>query len=449
VDPDPLVFLNPYLATGLIFVLLICSAIVSASEVAFFSLKPMDLEDLESDDRKSSVNVLTLLKSPNVTDAPRHLLATILVLNNLINVAIVLIATVTAQQLFPVESLPSWLAIGIHIAGVTLLLVLFGEVIPKLFATTHNVKVARFTGGIILIYQKLLFPFWKPLVAIGRALDRNIKRPVQDLSSKDLENVLSLTDNENRSTDEKEILERIVKFGDKDAKQVMTPRTDITAFSIEESWDVVKSAVIASGFSRIPVHKGTVDDVVGILHVKDLIPLLNVENAVWNTLLREPFFIPENMKIDDLLREFQGRKVHMALVVDEYGGTSGVITLEDVLEEIVGDITDEFDAEEIAYSRLDELTFLMEGKTALIDFYRILNLDEQLWEEAKGESDTIGGFVTEQAGAIPKIKEFIVFSGVTIIVDAGDHKRIDRVKIILPSTKINDGPETDRSDIEL
>ena len=188
---------------------------------------------------------------------------------------------------------------------------------------------------------------------------------------------------------------------------------------------------------------------VGILHVKDLIPLLNVESAVWNTLLREPYFIPENMKIDDLLREFQGRKVHMALVVDEYGGTSGVITLEDVLEEIVGDITDEFDAEEIAYSRLDEFTFLMEGKTALIDFYRILNLDEQLWEEAKGESDTLGGFVTEQAGAIPKIKEFIVFNGVTIIVDAGDHKRIDRVKIILPSKKINDGPETDRSDIEL
>jgi putative hemolysin len=447
VDPDLLVFINPYLATGLILVLLICSALVSASEVAFFSLKPTDLEDLEGDERISSVNVLKLLRNPNPTEGPRHLLATILVLNNLINVAIVLIATVTAQQLFPVESLPSWLAIVIHIAGVTLLLVLFGEVIPKLFATAHNVKVARFTSGLLLFCKKLLFPFWKPLVAIGRALDRNIKRPVQDLSAKDLENALFLTDNENRSTDEKEILERIVKFGDKDAKQVMTPRTDITSFSIEESWDVVKAAVIASGFSRIPVHKGTVDDVVGILHVKDLIPLLNVESAVWNTLLREPFFIPENMKIDDLLREFQGRKVHMALVVDEYGGTSGVITLEDVLEEIVGDITDEFDAEEVAYSRLDDLTFLMEGKTALIDFYRILNLDEQVWEEAKGESDTIGGFVTEQAGAIPKIGEFIVFNNVTLFVDAGDHKRIDRVKIILPSLEQDDGPGTDNSEI--
>jgi gliding motility-associated protein GldE len=339
------------------------------------------------------------------------------------------------------------LAIVIHIAGVTLLLVLFGEVIPKLFATAHNVRVARFTAALLIVCQKLLFPFWKPLVAIGRALDRNIKRPVHDLSAKDLENALFLTDNENRSTDEKEILERIVKFGDKDAKQVMTPRTDITAFSLEESWDVVKAAVIASGFSRIPVHKGTVDDVVGILHVKDLIPLLNVESAVWISLLREPFFIPENMKIDDLLREFQGRKVHMALVVDEYGGTSGVITLEDVLEEIVGDITDEFDAEEVAYSRLDDLTFLMEGKTALIDFYRILNLDEQVWEDSKGESDTIGGFVTEQAGTIPKIGEFIVFNNVTLFVDAGDHKRIDRVKIILPSLEQDDGSGTDSSEI--
>ncbi len=446
-DPDLLVFLNPYLATGLILVLLMCSALISASEVAFFSLKPTDLEDLEGDDRLSSVNVLSLLRNPNPSEGPRHLLATILVLNNLINVAIVLIATVTAQQLFPVASLPPWLGIVIHIAGVTLLLVLFGEVNPKLFATAHNVRVARFTAGLLLVCQKLLFPFWKPLVAIGRALDRNIKRPVQDLSAKDLENALFLTDNENRSTDEKEILERIVKFGDKDAKQVMTPRTDITAFSIEESWDVVKAAVIASGFSRIPIHKGTVDDVAGILHVKDLIPLLNVESAVWNSLLRAPFFIPENMKIDDLLREFQGRKVHMALVVDEYGGTSGVITLEDVLEEIVGDITDEFDAEEVAYSRLDDLTFLMEGKTALIDFYRILDLDEQGWEEAKGESDTIGGFVTEQAGTIPKIGEFIVFNNVTLFVDAGDHKRIDRVKIILPSLEQDDGSGTDRSAI--
>jgi gliding motility-associated protein GldE len=445
VNTDSLQFISPSIAAGLIVLLLICSALVSGSEVAFFSLKPTDLEDLEEDDSSSSANVLKLLKHPDEKVAPRNLLATILVLNNLINVAIVLIATVTAQQLFPVESLPHWLAISIHIAGVTLLIVLFGEVIPKLFATKHNIGVSRFVAGTLLILQKILIPFWKPLVAIGKSLDKQISRPTQDLSSKDLEQALILTDNEDRTTEEKEILERIVKFGDKDAKQVMTPRTDITAFSLDESWPVLRSAVVASGFSRIPIHKGSIDEVVGVLHVKDLIPLLDLDSAVWNALLREPFFIPENMKIDDLLREFQSRKVHMALVVDEYGGTSGLITLEDVLEEIVGDITDEFDAEEIAYSRLDDFTFLMEGKTALIDFYRIMDLDEDVWEELKGESDTLAGFMIEQAGKIPKLKEYIEFNKVILMVDAGDKKKIDRVKIILPNsdsiekTSLNEG----------
>jgi len=439
VNTDSLQFISPNLAAGLIVILLICSAIVSGSEVAFFSLKPTDLEGLEEDESSASANVLKLLRSPDEKSAPRNLLATILVLNNLINVAIVLIATVTAQQLFPVESLPNWLAISIHVAGVTLLIVLFGEVIPKLFATKHNVGVSRFISGTLLIMQKILIPFWKPLVAIGRSLDKQITRPTQDLSSKDLEQALILTDNDDRTSEEKEILERIVKFGDKDAKQVMTPRTDITAFSIDETWPVLRSAVVASGFSRIPIYKGSIDNVVGVLHVKELIPLLDLESAVWNVLLRKPFFIPENMKIDNLLREFQSRKVHMALVVDEYGGTSGLITLEDVLEEIVGDITDEFDAEEIAYSRLDDSTFLMEGKTALIDFYRILNLDENTWEEFKGESDTLAGFIIEQAGKIPKHKEFIEFNNVILMVDAGDNKRIDRVKIILPVVDESEG----------
>jgi len=425
---------NPYLATGLIAViafLLFLSALISGSEVAFFSLKPTDISSLEEDSESASSNVLKLLREPNDKDGPRHLLATILVLNNLINVAIVLIATVTAQQIFPVETLPNWIAIAIHVAGVTLLLVLFGEVIPKLFATSHNVMVAKFMSRTLLVCKKILKPIWKPLVLIGKRVDKNLVRPPQDISAKDLENVLKLTDSTERSTDEAEILERIVKFGDKDAKQVMTPRTDVTSFTLEESWPVLRASVVASGYSRIPIHKGSIDEVVGVLHVKDLIPLLNLDAAPWNNLLREPFFIPENMKIDDLLLEFQTRKVHMALVVDEYGGTSGLITLEDVLEEIVGDITDEFDTEEIAYSRLDDFTYLMEGKTALIDFYRILKLDEEVWEEAKGESDTLGGFIIEQAGKIPRTREYIVFDGVTLIIDAGNNKLIDRVKIIL------------------
>jgi len=377
--------------------------------------------------------VLRLLREPNDKEGPRNLLATILVLNNLINIAIVLIATVKAEQLFPSSTLPEIVSIAIHIAGVTLLIVLFGEVIPKLYANSNNLKVSRFMAGPLVILQKILKPLWKPLVSIGRRLDDRIAKSAGEISANELSKAVELTDNEERSVEEKEILERIVKFGDKDAKQIMTPRTDVVAFSLEETWSVLRSAVVASGFSRIPIHKGSMDEVVGVLHIKDLIPLLDMEEAVWTSRLREPYFITENMKIDDLLREFQERKVHMALVVDEYGGTSGLITLEDVLEEIVGDITDEFDVEEISYSKLDENTFVMEAKTALIDFYRVLEIEEDAWEEAKGESDTLGGFMMEQAGKIPRKGEHITFGNIKLLVDAGDNRKIDRVKIeILP-----------------
>ena len=381
---DPLLLSNilPFLLVAL---LLLFSALVSGSEVAFFSLKPKDLEELESDDKKRLNSYLKLLKDPNDKEGPRNLLATILVLNNLINVAIILIATVTFQpeEVFNLSELPEYVRIAINVAGTTLLIVLFGEVIPKLYANSHNLQVSRFMSPILLVLQKILKPLWNPLVSIGRRLDERIAKSAGEISVNELSKAVELTDNEERSVEEKEILERIVKFGDKDAKQIMTPRTDVVAFSLEEPWPVLRSAVVASGYSRIPIHKGSMDEVVGVLHIKDLIPLLDLETAVWTSLLREPYFITENMKIDDLLREFQERKVHMAVVVDEYGGTSGLITLEDVLEEIVGDITDEFDVEEISYSKLDDTTFIMEAKTALIDFYRVLEIEEGIWEEAK------------------------------------------------------------------
>ncbi|MBM55949.1 MAG: magnesium/cobalt efflux protein [Euryarchaeota archaeon] len=431
-DPDPLL-INDILSLGLVAILLLCSALVSGSEVAFFSLKPKELDELESDGNRMSNLVLRLLREPNDKEGPRNLLATILVLNNLINIAIVLIATVKAEQIFPSNTLPEIVSIAIHIAGVTLLIVLFGEVIPKLYANSNNLQVSRFMAGPLVVLQKILKPLWKPLVSIGRRLDERIAKSAGEISANELSKAVELTDNEERSVEEKEILERIVKFGDKDAKQIMTPRTDVVAFSLEETWSVLRSAVVASGYSRIPIHKGSMDEVVGVLHIKDLIPLLEMEEAVWTSLLREPYFITENMKIDDLLREFQERKVHMALVVDEYGGTSGLITLEDVLEEIVGDITDEFDVEEISYSKLDDKTFVMEAKTALIDFYRVLEIEEDAWEEAKGESDTLGGFMMEQAGKIPRKGEHITFGNIKLLVDAGDNRKIDRVKIeILP-----------------
>ncbi|MBM72048.1 MAG: magnesium/cobalt efflux protein [Crocinitomicaceae bacterium] len=427
-DPDPLL-INDIFSLGLVALLLLCSALISGSEVAFFSLKPKDLDELDSDSRRSSNLVLKLLREPHEKEGPRNLLATILVLNNLINIAIVLIATVKAEEIFPSNTLPNFVSVAIHIAGVTLLIVLFGEVIPKLYANSHNLRVSRFMAGPLVVLQRIFKPLWMPLVSIGQRLDKRIAKYAGELSVDDLSKAVELTDNVNRSVEEKEILERIVKFGDKDAKQIMTPRTDVVAFSLEEPWLVLRSAVVASGFSRIPIHKGSMDEVVGVLHIKDLIPLLELETAVWTSLLREPYFITENMKIDDLLREFQERKVHMALVVDEYGGTSGLITLEDVLEEIVGDITDEFDVEEMSYSQLDENTFVMEAKTALIDFYRVLEIDEGPWEESKGESDTIGGFMMEQAGKIPHKGEHITFKNIRLMVDAGDNRKIDRVKI--------------------
>lgn len=435
---DPLLLSNilPFLLVSL---LLLFSALVSGSEVAFFSLKPKDLEELESDDKRTSQLVLNLLKDPNDKEGPRNLLATILVLNNLINVAIILIATVTFQpeEVFNLSELPEYVRIAINVAGTTLLIVLFGEVIPKLYANSHNLQVSRFMSPILLVLQKILKPLWNPLVSIGRRLDERIAKSAGEISVNELSKAVELTDNEERSVEEKEILERIVKFGDKDAKQIMTPRTDVVAFSLEEPWPVLRSAVVASGYSRIPIHKGSMDEVVGVLHIKDLIPLLDLETAVWTSLLREPYFITENMKIDDLLREFQERKVHMAVVVDEYGGTSGLITLEDVLEEIVGDITDEFDVEEISYSKLDDTTFIMEAKTALIDFYRVLEIEEGSWEEAKGESDTLGGFMMEQAGKIPRKGEHIIFNNIKLMVDAGDNRKIDRIKIeILPNEEV-------------
>ena len=429
-DPDPLL-INDIFTLGLVTILLLCSALISGSEVAFFSLKPKDLDELESDGRKTSELALKLLREPNEKEGPRNLLATILVLNNLINIAIVLIATVKAEEIFPSSSLPHFVSIAIHIAGVTLLIVLFGEVIPKLYANSNNIQVSRFMAGPLLLLQKVFKPLWKPLVYIGRRLDERISKSTGEISVNELSKAVELTDSDERSIEEKEILERIVKFGDKDAKQIMTPRTDVVAFSLDEPWAVLRSAVVASGFSRIPIHKGSMDELVGVLHIKDLIPLLEMDEAVWTSLLREPYFITENMKIDDLLREFQERKVHMALVVDEYGGTSGLITLEDVLEEIVGDITDEFDIEEISYSKLDDKTFVMEAKTALIDFYRVLEIEENAWEEAKGESDTLGGFMMEQAEKIPRKGEHIIFENIKLIVDAGDNRKIDRIKIEL------------------
>lgn len=419
-------------------VLLGLSALISGSEVAFFSLTPSDIQDLEEasegNPSSSAQHVLSLLKKPDSDRAPRNLLATILVLNNLTNIIIILISTVVMERFFPSALVEPWLKWTLHIGGVTFLIVLFGEVIPKVYATTNRAGFAKTMARPLLISQRILTPVWKPLVQLGNWVDQRVNVPSTDLSMADLEQALHLTADEGRTDEEQRILEGIVVLGTKDAKQIMTARTDMESIASSETWMQLRAQIIESGYSRIPVHSGSVDEIQGILHVKDLLPHLSEEDWDWLQVIRPVYYVPENKKIDDLMRDFQQRKTHIAVVVDEYGGTSGVITLEDIIEEIVGEISDEFDSEEISYSRLDQWNFIMEAKTALIDAYRILDLPEETWESAKGESDTIGGFITEQAGRIMRTGESLEFENVTLCIDAATPRKLLRIKITLPKS---------------
>lgn len=412
--------------------LLVCSALVSGSEVAFFSLGPSDLAQLREDENNGSKRIVALMESPDIEHGPRNLLATILVLNNFINIVIILLSTVVVEQILPGEQDDSLLSILVNVVGVTFLIVLFGEVIPKVYATNYRIELARVMALPLQISERIFYIVWKPLVVTGASIERRFrKNSSSNVSVEELEHALELTDSEERSDEEKKILEGIVSFGLKDVKQIMTPRTDVTAFDLDTPWSELFEEVMESGFSRIPIFKESVDEIVGILYIKDLLQHFEDEDVSWNSLLRSPFYVPENKKIDDLLREFQEKKIHLAVVVDEYGGTSGIVTLEDVIEEIVGDITDEFDEDDLHYSKLDEYNFVFEGKTALIDMYRILHLDGTPFEAAKGDSDTLAGFVVEQAGKIPLKGERFVFGNCTFTVEASDRRRVKQVKVTI------------------
>lgn len=437
-DPSDtfLLLQSPYLDPTFIFsalgmlLLLIVSALISGSEVAFFSLKPAELEEIRMAQDSGSERIIQLLEIPDRRTGSSNLLATILVINNFVNIIIILLSTTVVTTIFPKGSMNPILEAVIHIAAVTFLIVLFGEVIPKVYATNYGLSLAKIMSAPIQISQKIFWVFWKPLVSMGRVIDdRFNKGGSSSIDINTLSHALELTDSDDRSEEEKKILEGIVAFGSKDVKQIMTSRMDVACFDIELSYPELRKKILELGFSRIPVFRGTIDEVAGILYIKDLLPHLKTENFDWTDLIRPPFFVPENKKIDDLLREFQSRKNHMAIVVDEYGGTSGLITLEDVIEEIVGDITDEFDDDELQYSRIDDRNFIFEGKTALIDIYRILDIDGENFEQEKGESDTLAGFIIEQAGKIPLKGERIHFEQFTFTVEAADKRKVKRVKV--------------------
>ena len=321
----------------------------------------------------------------------------------------------------------------IQIVIITFVLLLFGEVLPKVYANNKAVSFAKLMSLPLSFLEKIFKPISAILISSTRIIDRKIKKNKHNLSVDDLSNALELTSDENENKDEKKILEEIVKFGNTDVKQIMRSRIDITALDYKSTYTDVLKTIEKTGFSRIPIYQDSFDLIKGILYIKDLLPYLNKgENFKWNKLIREVFFVPENKKIDDLLKEFQEKKIHLAVVVDEYGGTSGIVTLEDIIEEIVGDINDEFDDDDIIYSKLDNKNYVFEGKTTLKDFYRIINISGENFEERKGEADSIAGFIIENTGSFPEKGQKINFENYTFSIESVNNRRINRIKVTLP-----------------
>lgn len=408
-----------------IALLLVCSAAFSASEVALFSLTPTQLRDLKERGGHWGRNVLDLLSKP------RRLLATILIANNLVNVGIVILSTVAVSSMLEVERMPEYLVFGIQVLAVTAVLLLLGEVMPKVYATANSMRVVQLLAAPLIALRFVFTPISETLVRSTTWIEKRFqKRAGRTISMDALGHALELTKDASTTAEEQRILRGIVKFGNIEVKQVMRPRTEVVAFDREIGFKQLLASIVDSGFSRVPVYEETLDRVVGMLHIKDVLPHIHQEDFAWHELLRDPYFVPENKKLDDLLKEFQHEKVHVAVVVDEHGGTSGVITLEDVIEEIVGDITDEFDEEDLIYSKLDDRTWVFEGRAPLPDVYRVLGVDGHVFEENKGESGTLGGFVLELTGRIPKKGEQVSLRNYTFIVEASDNKRIRRVKLI-------------------
>jgi magnesium and cobalt exporter, CNNM family len=433
-DPEPELLLNLFsepinywllLSIIIFFLLLVFSALISGAEVAFFSLSQSDIN--KTSESKSNIHktVVSLLKNP------QKLLATILISNNFINILIVLIFAYIGNTIFS-QITSEVLKFGIEVILVTFFILLFGEVLPKVYATRNSLKFASFMAYPIKALNSLLSVVSFPLMNLTNVIENKLGKKQSNLSVEKLSLALELTSNEATTKDEQKILEGIVSFGNTETSQIMIPRIDIFALSISELYEDVIDKIVKKGFSRNPVYNENIDEIIGVLYAKDLLPYLNEKNFEWQKLIRDPYFVPENKKLDDLLKEFQDKKNHLAIVVDEYGGTSGIVTLEDVIEEIVGDISDEFDEEDLLYSKLDANNYLFEGKTNLKDFYKILDIENaELFDENKGESETIAGFILEIYGKFPKNNEIIKFANYSFKIESMDKKRIKKVKVTI------------------
>ena len=415
---------NSWISVLIIIILILLSAFLSGSEVAIFGLSNSQKKKLKEENSKNSEQILKLLSEP------KKLLATILIGNNLVNVAIVIISSLILKDVFSNYSFSPILNFVIQVILVTFLILLFGEVIPKVYANNYNINFSKLMAFPLTILKIVFKPLSRLLISSTSIIDKKIDKKIEVLNPNELGHALDLTKDSVQNKEEKKILEGIVKFGNTDVKQIMTPRTDVTAFDQKIDYKTLLNELRTVKFSRIPVYEDSFDQIKGILYVKDLLGKIKEPSTYnWNLLLRDAKFVPENKKLDDLLKEFQEEKTHIAIVVDEYGGSSGLVSLEDVLEEIVGDITGEFDDKDISFVKIDDKSYLFDGKTPLIDFYKILNIDGKSFEVVKGESDTIAGFCIEQAGKILLKNEKIVFGKYTFIVEASDKRRIKKIKI--------------------
>ena len=416
-----------------IAILLVFSALVSGSEVALFSLNKSDLKDLKIRDSKSIKTISNLLSTP------KKLLATILIANNFINIGIVLLFASLSENLLKdidVKIDMGFIKINliffIEVIFVTFLILFIGEILPKVYANRNNLKFSKLMAHPLKIMDVIFSPISVPMQNITLWIHSQTGKQKSNLNVDYLSQALELTSEEDTTKEEQKILKGIVSFGNTDTKQVMCPRIDIFALEVSEDFKSIIPEIIKHGYSRIPVYKSSIDSVLGILYAKDLLPHINKKKFNWSSLIRNPFFVPENKKLDDLMVEFQDKKIHLAIVVDEYGGTSGVISLEDVIEEIVGDISDEFDYNDIVYSKIDDKNYVFEGKTTLKDFYRIIKLeDESIFEEKKGEAETLAGFVLEISKSFPKINNKYKFRGFTFIIENINNKRIKQIKVCI------------------
>ena len=427
-DFEPSLTLFSSLDTNLIFgifgivILLFCCAMVAASEVALFSLSQKNLLDLNVTST-SKVKIINKL-----LEKPKKLLATILIANNFLHIAIVILFSFSLDEVFSRIASPI-LKFVVEVILVTFLILLFGEVLPKIYASRNNIKFAKFIAFPLSILDKMLSPLSIPMRGLTLFLQEKLGTQKTNFSVNQLSQALELTSTEETSSDEQKILEGIVTFGNTDTKQVMSPRIDIFGLDIQENFSEIYPKIVAKEFSRIPVYQDNIDNIKGVLFIKDLIPHIDNKEYKWQELLREPFFVPENKKLDNLLKDFQTMKSHLAIVVDEYGGTSGLVSLEDIIEEIVGDITDEFDDVNINFSKIDDNNFMFEGKINLKDFYRIIEVDEDLFEIRKGEAETLAGFILEILGNFPKKNQKIQFENCLFTIETVDKKRIKQIKV--------------------